>query len=87
VAKKAIDCQMPNGRSQCGEQPHVNWTSVREDGKVGAVKRAVFFLAQVLCSFGQVEIDGIDILIELYLLSKVPDKINLLSWIFLFTRP
>ena len=53
----------------------MNWTSVREDGKVGAVKTAVF-LARVLCSFGQVEIDGIDILIELYLLSKVPDKIN-----------
>ena len=64
----------------------MNWTSVREDGKVGAVKTAVF-LARVLCSFGQVEIDGIDILIELYLLSKVPDKINLLSWIFLCTRP
>ncbi len=22
------------GRSQCGEQPHVNWTSVREDGRM-----------------------------------------------------
>lgn len=61
-----------NGRSQCGEQPHVNWTSVREDGKV-------------LRSFGQAEIDGIDILIELHPLRKVPDKINLLSWICLFT--
>eukprot|EP00434_Breviolum_minutum_P022809 symbB.v1.2.020125.t1/scaffold1676.1/size106311/2 len=69
-------CLLADGqRSQCGEQPHVNWTSVREDGKVGAVKTAVF-LARVLCSFGQVEIDGIDILIELYLLSKVISEVK-----------